>query len=68
MCGMSNEDIAAELSATFDLGLLVTREIATWIIEYREQLKTENKALFDLMLDQQWTPDEIRDALKESGK
>jgi len=29
---MSNEDIAAELSATFDLGLDITRQIADWIL------------------------------------
>ena len=42
---LSNEDIAAELSATFDLGLPVTRKIATWIIEYRAQLEAENERL-----------------------
>ena len=30
---MSNEDIAAELSATFDLGLDLTRRIADWMLE-----------------------------------
>ncbi len=30
---MSNEDIAAELSATFDLNLETTRKIADWILK-----------------------------------
>jgi len=43
---MSNEDIACELSATFDLGLLVTRCIAAWILdenldEYLEEWTAE---------------------------
>ncbi len=33
---MSNEDIAAELSATFDLGLDTTRKIADWILAAQE--------------------------------
>ena len=32
---MSNEDIAAELSATFDLNLYTTRGIANWILEVK---------------------------------
>ena len=34
---MSVGDIAAELSATFDLGLDVTTEIARWILEPAEE-------------------------------
>ena len=35
----------------------------TDLIAENAKLKRENEGLFDLMLDQQWTPDEIRDAL-----
>ena len=42
---MSNEDIAAELSATFDLNLELTREIAGWMLtEKAEHEQIENPA------------------------
>lgn len=44
---MSREDIAAELSATFDLGLDTTRKIADWILAAQEddlsKLPTQQK-------------------------